>query len=221
MSRFLFRCDVSPTTGLGHLRRCLTLANELKESGAFVYFACRSIDYNWKKDVHDVADNWTTLEWSLTPEGDAQEVIRLSQQQKVDTVIIDHYRADEEYQMLLYRAGIHWLQFDWACSGPMWADWVLNTNPAARKGSYLSLRQRDETRFLLGPTFALLRQEFRRWQPMIKFREHVQKILLTFGGGDDRGSTVFCLEAMKLIVPAIERIVLVSSANPNLSNILD
>ena len=221
MPCFLFRCDVSPIIGTGHLRRCLTLARELKEYGASVFIACRSVDFDWAKDVRCVADGLTALEWSLTPESDVQDVIRLYQQREMDVAVIDHYRADVEYQQLLYRSGVRWLQFDWSARQPLWADWVLNASPAAEESAYLSLKQRDQTRLLLGPAYAPIRREFRQWRPHVRLRDQVCKILLAFGGGDDRGATVFCLEAIKPLDPAIERVVLVSSVNPRLSDVVD
>ena len=221
MRGFLIRCDVSATTGAGHLRRCLTLAKELKEYEAFVFFACRSEQFDWMKEASCVADDGAFLDWSLDGESDAREVIRLCERQKIDFAVIDHYRADANYQRLLYEAGVHWLQFDGAARQPLWADVVLNPSPAAKEGFYQSLKQRPEMRFLLGPRYALLRQEFRRWQTEVKFRENVRKILLTFGGGNDSGATIFCLESMKFLDQAIELVVLASGVNPRLSEILD
>lgn len=206
---------------MGHLRRCLTLAKELKEYGAFVFFACRSANYDLAKDLRGVADEWTALDWSLTPESDAQELIQLYQQREMDVAVIDHYRADVAYQERLCRSGVRWLQFNWSAKQPLWADWVLNASPAAEESVYLTLKQRDETCLLLGPSYALLRCEFRQWRPQVQFHEQVRKILLSFGGGDDRGATVFCMEAIKTLDPAIERVVLVSSANPHFSDIVD
>ena len=219
--RFLFRCDVSPAIGFGHLRRCLTLAKELKECGALVFFACRAADFDLTKELRHVADDWTVLDWSLAPEADAQETIRLYQQRNMEAVIIDHYRVNVAYQERLYRSGVRWLQFDWSARQPLWANWVLSASPAAEESAYLAVKQRDETRLLLGPSYALLRREFRQWQPQPRLHEQVRKILLTFGGGDDKGTVLFCLEAIKSLAPAIERIVLVSGANPRLPEITD
>ena len=55
--RYLFRCDVSPAVGMGHLRRCLTLAYELKKQGASIYFLCRAADFDWIKEVLDQSRN--------------------------------------------------------------------------------------------------------------------------------------------------------------------
>ena len=185
MIRILFRCDVSPTIGLGHFRRCLTLAEELKGRGASVLFACRSKGLDVREGLGNIADDWVDLEWSLAPESEVLEVIQLYRQRDIDIAVIDHYGADVPYQKALYRSGIRWLQFDGSARRPLWADWVLNANPAAEEGTYLPLKQRDETRLLLGPAYALLRPEFLKRRQQVSFREKVRKILLTFGGGDD------------------------------------
>ncbi len=221
MPRFLFRCDVSPEAGMGHLRRCSSLAMELREKGAFIFFLCRASEINMAKELNGVADDWTVLDWSLSPESDVQEVIRLCKQQEIDVAVIDHYRADEGYQKQLYSSGIHWLQFDGLTRYALWADWVLNASPAAEESSYLSLKRREQLQFILGPAYALLRREFRKWQPQIRFRENVRRILITLGGGDDAGATVFCLEAIRSLDSTIERVVLASSANPHIGGITD
>ena len=221
MPRFLFRFDVSPRIGTGHLRRCLTLASELKEQHrAFVFFACKSVDFDLAGYLHGVVDGWTVLDWSSTPESDAQKVIQIYRQQEIDIAVIDHYQADVEYQKALHGSGIRWLQFDGSARQPLWADWVLNASPATDEAFYLPLKQKDATCFLLGPAYALLRREFHQWRPKVTFRKEVRRVLLTFGGGDDRGATVFCLEAMKSLDRTIERVALVSSANPRRPEIM-
>ncbi|MBW1793736.1 MAG: UDP-2,4-diacetamido-2,4,6-trideoxy-beta-L-altropyranose hydrolase [Deltaproteobacteria bacterium] len=221
MSRVLFRCDVSPRVGTGHLRRCLTLAEELKDLGAFVFFACRVADFDVAKELNGAADDWALLSWSLTPESDVDEVVQLYRRYQIDIAVIDHYRVDVQYQKRLYESGVRWLQFDGYAEQPFWADWVMNASPAAKESSYLPLRQRDETRFLLGPAYAFLRREFHQWRSKVKFRKQVQKILLTFGGADDKGATVLCLEAIKSLEPNIERVVLVTTANPRMAEIVN
>lgn len=219
--RLLIRCDVSPAIGTGHLRRCLALARELKASGAFVVFAWRAVDFDVAAHLDNVADDSATIDWSLGPEADAHAVAEFAVRHAVDAVVIDHHRADAAYQQRLYGAGVPWLQFDWAGRQPLWADWVLNASPAADEDVYRRLAQRESARLLLGPAYALLRREFRDGRSDTAVREEVRTILLTFGGGDDRGATLFCLEATRSLQPSAERVVLLSRANPRATEILD
>jgi UDP-2,4-diacetamido-2,4,6-trideoxy-beta-L-altropyranose hydrolase len=219
MSKFLFRCDVSPKVGTGHLNRCTVLAKELKELGSSVYLALRCADFEIPKDLLSICDGLTDLDWSVDPKKDVQEVIRLCRENRINTAIIDHYRASPEYQRKLYESGVRWLQFD-GCNQPsLWADVVLNPSLAAKECDYSFATQRDDTMLLLGPKYAILRSEFAKWQNKAKFRSQVKRILLTFGGGDDKGLTVFTLEATKSLNPDIERVIMVSAANPRIADI--
>jgi len=220
MPRFLFRLDVSPTVGMGHLRRCLTLAGELTKCASEVFFLCRSEAFDVSEYMTSDVKEWAAFDWSLTPEEDAREVIRHCRTSGIDSVIVDHYRADQTYQKILHESGLRWLQFDGDARYPIWANWLLNMSPAASEELYAKLKPRKETRLLLGPRYALLRKEFRQWSLRGNKGGPVRKILLTFGGGDDRGATVFCLEAMKSLAEETECIVLLSSANPRKDDIL-
>ena len=205
---------------MGHLRRCLTLAQELKEQGGEIFFACRLESFNIEKHMVHIAAGWEEYDWSLTPEEDARKVIQSYRKYHADSLIIDHYRVDETYQRTLYESGVKWLQFDGAARYPIWADWLLNMSPAASEELYEKLKPRKETRLLLGPRYALLRKEFRQWSLRGNKGGPVRRIFLTFGGGDDRGATVFCLEVMQSLSEDMERIVLLSSANPRKDDIL-
>lgn len=218
--RFLFRIDASPAAGMGHLRRCLTLALELRAQGAEVFFACRVESFDLKEILLPVASEWEAYDWSLTPDEDARKVIQSAGRWHADAVIIDHYRADEDYQKALYESGVKWLQFDGAGRCRFWANWVLNVSPAASERHYELLKQREETRLLMGPCYAPLRAEFQKYRDLPARQGPVRTILLTFGGGDDRGATTFCLEALRGLDGEIERVVLLSSANPNRDDIL-
>jgi len=219
--RFLFRIDASANAGTGHLRRCLTIAEELRSHGAKIFFACRAESFPVEKFLENIATGWEEYDWNLTPEEDAQKVVDSSRRFRVDSVIVDHYRANEAYQKILYDSGLRWLQFDGAALWPCWADWVLNISPAASEGLYEGLRRRKETRFLMGTQYAPLRREFRESRTRETQDKEGRAVLLTFGGGDDRGATIFCLGAIQGLGVDADVTVLLSSANPRMDAILN
>jgi len=211
--------DVSPSAGMGHLRRCLTLARELADQNSEVYFLCRAEGLDVSEQMPSMIKEWTLMPWSVPPEEDAREIVRVCRTKRIDTAIIDHYRADEEYQKVLYHSGIRWLQFDGAARYPLWADWVLNMSPGASKNVYNNLIKKN-TCLLLGPSYAILRREFSEVLLHKDRAGDVRQILLTFGGGDDRGVVIFCLDAIQALDETIERVVLMNSTNPNKNEIL-
>lgn len=203
---------------MGHLKRCLTLARELADRDSEVFFLCRAESIDVSEHMPPMVREWELMQWSLGPEEDAREVARIYITKQIDAAIIDHYRADEEYQKILYRSNIQWLQFDGTARYPIWADWILNMSPGVYESLYVDLIKKNAI-LLLGPGYALLRKEFDNKQ-LLRKRDHVRRILLTFGGGDDRGAAIHCLHALKAIDKDIERVVLMNNTNPQRDKIL-
>ncbi len=218
--RILIRCDVSVKTGFGHLRRCMALARELLTQGTFILFLCRCESAEDFQELNSLGTEIEPLPWSVSPESDALKIIDLCRIYSIDTVIVDHYRADRSYQEMLYSNGIKWLQFDGCKREKLYCDFVLNPSFAASDCDYNCRIDPEKTKCLIGPEFAFLREEFRKWKGKVPFKPVVNTILFSFGGGDDRGATRFCLEATCELDPAIKRLVLVSSYNPNLDDLV-
>ena len=212
--RFLFRCDASPNIGKGHLYRCKALAQELKKQGATTFFICRTPNLDIKQELGNSADVVVILHPGTTLEQDITITSSFYHQEQIDLAIIDHYNIDTRYQQQLYDSGVHWLQFDSFTNQTFLADWILNTSPSAKEGDY---QVPEGTCLLLGPQYALLRQEFREVK-RIKFRTEVKKILLSFGGSNDRSATTFCLKALESLDKNI--VVLTTNANSSLPEIV-
>jgi len=79
----------------------------------------------------------------------------------------------------------------------LWADWVLAMQPSASVQRYEALRRRPQTRWLLGPAYALLREEFARRHEAAQARAEPTRTLLCFGGGDDYGAALLSLRALE------------------------
>ena len=160
-----------------------------------------------------VFDHWIEQSgWSAEGD-DASKLVMLANRYGCTVIVLDDYRVGVDYQKVILAGGLKWLQFDGRADRPLWADWVINANPAARPEDYARHLQKSGARPLLGPKYAVLRPEFsvvapRRWE-----KSRVTDILVTFGGGDDRGAILFVLKALLPATETTMRFHVMSGAN--------
>src|SRR5690242_42206 len=195
--RVVVRTDVSPRIGFGHLRRCAALGRKLHDAGVAVHFLLKSQGTDVSRELHGFPEQSVMFDHEVNGEADAARTAEHCRRLGADCAVIDHYDADEAYQRILLNAGLRWMQFDGSARIPLWADWVVSMSPAAEIDRYRAVQARPQTRFLLGPRYAILREEFLRWSTPRRTKPLASRLLLTFGGGDDRGACLACLEALR------------------------
>jgi UDP-2,4-diacetamido-2,4,6-trideoxy-beta-L-altropyranose hydrolase len=193
--KVIFRTDASPILGYGHLMRCRTLANALKDLGMACVMVGPKPSDQTDADA-DVFEQWIEQSEWLAESDDAAKLVTIANQYGGAVLVLDDYRVGVVYQKVILETGLKWLQFDGRADGPLWADWVVNTSPAARPEDYARLLQKPGARALLGPQYAVLRPEFSAPTPRRPEKSQVTDVLVTFGGGDDRGAILFVLEAL-------------------------
>ena len=219
----IFRTDASPQIGFGHLTRCRALAMALRSEGKRCVMVGPAAEYARSVDQETFEDWIPAPEWSSANE-DADRLIGVARKFEAEWLVLDDYRIDETYQLRVREAGLRWLQFDGTASKPLWADIVLNANPAARSEDYQAVLRNPNARLLLGPRYAILRPEFDQITPREPWRP-VKKILLTFGGGDDRGANQFVLSTLLPFTSPEQEFVVISGAtnpsNPSLKRWID
>jgi spore coat polysaccharide biosynthesis predicted glycosyltransferase SpsG len=125
--------------------------------------------------------------------------------------VLDDDRVDETYQAELLRGDAKWLQFNRDPSQPLWAHLVLNHSPESSEVDYSAIRN-PHARLLLGPRFAPLRPEFAD-AACERLRRGPPRVLVTFGGGHDRGGVVAVLRALLPGLPTDVRFVVISGAH--------
>lgn len=202
------RTDASSRTGVGHFMRMLALAEAWRELGGTVTFAgtfstelaSRAEALGCATRVRDAQVDdatWTVAQLSTTQH---------------DVAVLDGYNFPVEFQRAVRRSGTALLIVDDnGENGAYDADWILNVNLHASERAYAS--RNADAKLLMGPTYALVRGEFRRRSGAAK-REG-RRVLVTMGGADPPDATRKVLEA---ITPAhrLEATVLVGAANPRL-----
>jgi UDP-2,4-diacetamido-2,4,6-trideoxy-beta-L-altropyranose hydrolase len=212
----VIRTDVSAQIGTGHLRRSLALGQRLSDQGIAVHFLVMGDCPAWALETGRFAEAIAFVD--RDEDEDARGTVQHCRQAGADRLVVDRYRTPEAYQRVLLDAELRWMQFDGAASDPMWADWVVSMSPAAGEPTYRALQRREQTRLLLGPEYAILREEFLEARAPRRARPVARELLLSFGGGDDRGACLACLEALRGMVD-FRVSILASSYNPGIEAI--
>jgi len=217
--RLFFRADAAPEMGLGHVRRCAVLAQACRELGAEIHLIAR-----WRDVAIESAGDWTgakihEMPWELTPDEDAQWVVNVCREFGIGKGVVDHYRLPGAYQERLGENGLEWMQFgNTGHVHPLLGRWVHDASPGAEMTGYADRAIGARTEFLLGPRYALVSEGFRSVRALLPGpkEEAVESILITFGGGDDRGATMRVLGWLDRLGFEGRRLVLTGPSNRSL-----
>jgi UDP-2,4-diacetamido-2,4,6-trideoxy-beta-L-altropyranose hydrolase len=207
----LVRTDADAETGLGHVMRCLALAQAWQDIGGRVGFAlARCTEAMANKLTEEQIDiHWIYAE--VASAEDAVQTVEIARRY-ASSIVIDGYQFCWHYQMQLKQAGKHLLCVDDYCHhGQYCANTILNPNAYAFAEEYLS--KATGAQLLLGSRYTLLRREF----STIACEAHqgqIEKILVTLGGADSLNLTSIALEGMKYAERNLEIRAILGSANP-------
>jgi UDP-2,4-diacetamido-2,4,6-trideoxy-beta-L-altropyranose hydrolase len=180
----VFRVDASYEIGTGHVMRCLTLAQALKNSGTEILFICRELPGNLADYIKN--QGFQILRLPYNPES-AQE----------DWLIMDHYGLDIAWQATLRPCVNKIMAIDDLANRHHDCDLLLDQN------LYENLEKRyrgfipEKAVALLGPEYVLLRPEFLKERQNMKKRDGtIRRIFLFFGGSDSGNYTGMAMEGI-------------------------
>ncbi len=175
----LIRADGNSTIGLGHVMRCLSIADAVKAQGDKVLFvtACKECISMITQRGHEVklldSDCYDMLSELPQLEGLCREL-----DTKV-TFLVDSYQVSEEYYQRLRGLG------KVACledmGQPYSVDMLINYNIYG--ADYREIYRTKAEKMLLGAAYMPLRAEFREDMDY-ELREEVHHVLVTTGGAD-------------------------------------
>ncbi|EJM16592.1 pseudaminic acid biosynthesis-associated protein PseG [Pseudomonas sp. GM18] len=193
--RVLIRADASPTIGSGHIARCLTLARVLRKQGTHVAFACRLLPGHRLDSLANEGFETFALP-ARYPDEDPQQAIEsmlpwqadiaalaqaLESHPAFDWIVVDHYGLDHHWQTAARRWAPRIAAVDDLATRQYRVDLLLNQNLSGTPEAYGSLLTPD-CQTLLGPRFAMLRDEF--CCPAIEIKPRARRVLVNFGGFD-------------------------------------
>ncbi len=196
-----FRTDASLQIGTGHVMRCLTLADVLKNRGAKVRFVCRHLPDHLRdmliRKGHQVVmlnserndmsvDDLAHAHWlGVSQIQDARDASKALSDQTWDWLVVDHYALDARWEIALRNNVQKILVIDDIADRRHDCDVLLDQNLYADMDTRYVGKVPASCQLLLGPRFALLRDEFRRTREKISPRNApIKRVLVFFGGVD-------------------------------------
>lgn len=221
-----FRADASLEIGSGHIMRCLTLADALRECGAKCKFICREHDghmfetieargyqvYSLPKPHHKLSSpstdlthaNWLGSDWLTDAVQTRQFLVGL---RGVDWLIVDHYALDYRWESMLRSVCNHLMVIDDLADRIHDCDLLLDQTYGSSTKRYRHLTSVNCVQ-LHGPKFALLRPVYARSRCEKRFRAgEIERVLIYFGGDSDpMNLTGMALNAF--LVPSLRNITL-------------
>ncbi|WP_231037664.1 UDP-2,4-diacetamido-2,4,6-trideoxy-beta-L-altropyranose hydrolase [Pectinatus frisingensis] len=197
--------------------RCLTLAGQLqKKKNAEIIFICRNLEGNLSDLVKThgyklillpaVVTFASRLEgyakWLTVPQDyDANETVQqLKDLSPVDYIVIDSYAIDKKWEIQIRPYVNKIMVIDDLANRKHDCDILLDQNFYLDKDIRYIGMVPQKCKMLLGPRYALLRDEFYQVKNRMRIRDgSIKNILIFFGGSDLTNETMKALKAIALL----------------------
>lgn len=235
--QIVFRVDASVEMGLGHLTRCLTLANALAEGGMRSCFLMRShaagLAHLVESHGHalrllpdppeppsetDDRDgphaHWLPTTWRQDAD---QTRSVLDEIGPAEWLVVDHYVLDARWENACRRDGMRILAIDDLADRVHDCEILLDQNLVFEMTTRYRDRLPADCVQLLGPRFALLRPEFAAQRALLTPRSgEIGRVLICFGGSDPTNETAKSLAAIaRLAHPSLVVDAVIGVSNPH------
>lgn len=183
LGTLLIRADASPSIGSGHVMRCLALAEKWQSAGGDAVFAMAENTPAIERRLSDAHCRISRISGVPGSSADLASTKDVVAAELPAWVVLDGYGFDAKYQLEIAGLGSLLVIDDNGLVDHYSPDLILNQNVPASDAMYT--RRLPKTRLLLGPRYALLRNEFaahRDWKREIPALG--QRILVSMGGSD-------------------------------------
>ena len=242
MIRIAIRADASIAIGTGHLRRCLSLAQVLSESGVMVDLLVRRLDdvaekfldalpnlgdihINWLPEpthgyMHDenspLNQTWAGVTWIQ----DVNDVKERMKGLDIGWMIIDHYAFDARWHSAIRQEfNCKLMVIDDLADRLLDPDALLDQNWHLSHEEKYRYKLRRSPVWFAGPKFALLDKVYSDTLPY-KFQSEVKSVGIFMGGTDPGGASLKILNACRESGYFGHIEIASSSANPHLPVLL-
>ncbi len=185
MNNIAFRVDAGPKIGIGHLMRCIALANAFPYEDRILFISKpkRSVI----KKLGNTGYEMIAIDENISYEDEVRFVKKILEENGIDIFIGDTYQVDsshdidEKYMLEIKKVVKKIVMISPKVALILPSDVLINGNLFATDFEYKTSNK--DTKFLLGSKYVLLREEFHD-MPDKETKEKVIDILVTMGGTD-------------------------------------
>lgn len=165
----------SLSLGLGNIYRSISLCDALlRQKDAYVEFVTSSEEY---------VRNIISPKYSVTFKVDQSSAFGYINQKKPNLVIVDYLGIESDFIRILKEHGIKVVIIGNNTDANNYADLVVNAIIGTNFENSNTL-DKFGTRYLKGPKFLVLREEFERKRGTYRYKGKLENITLMFGGTD-------------------------------------
>lgn len=234
-----FRVDASSEIGIGHVMRCLTLADALRKHGATIRFVSRVMPAQMVQMMQERNHEFRLLPKRVNERGtpefahshwldvtqpvDAGDTMEVLGDHVWDWVVVDHYAIGAAWEAALRMNNLRILAIDDLADRAHDCDVILDQNYYENAENRYDSLVPDNCVKALGPSYALLREEFYETAKVTTERDGlIRKILVGFGGSDPTNETAKVLQALN--GPDFYKFqidVIIGSVNENKNSLFD
>lgn len=200
--KIAIRADASASIGLGHIKRCLSLAQALRDEDAEVLFFVRATDVDAAGEIarrgfdcHAFADG--PVSDANAERDDARAFIASSRSFEPDAVLADHYALGASWHRAVHEGtGAQMAAIDDLGDRPMAVDLLIDPNLASDHAAKHARHGAAPPVLLGGPGYALLAPAYAdalRGEP----RDSVASIGIFMGGTDEADLSSLALAVVR------------------------
>ena len=181
--KVLVRADANKIIAMGHVMRCLSIADALSDKGVLVSFACASTDPKALIESRGYKVTVFNSDYQKMDE-ELPQMEELIKKEGIDLVIVDTYSAYEGYFEKLNEITKTAYVDDYG-KNAFSVDYLINYNAYGEYIPYEEIYKKAAIKLpklLLGPMYAPLRRDFQKKHESIK--SDMFEVLLSTGGAD-------------------------------------
>lgn len=195
LMRVIFRVDANTNIGMGHVMRCLSIADEFSKMECAVRFVIST------DDVLDLINNRGYEAIVLHSDYLLMDKEKWLFELEADIIIVDSYYVTASFlsniQHYLKRVGGKLIYIDDVFLFPYPVDMLINYNAYGTASIYNQLYEGRKTpSLILGPTYAPLRSMFQNI-PRTNQKKKVMNVLFSTGGTDNIHLTLSLIKAIQ------------------------